>query len=100
MLVPLDHVYYYLFTLQFPLITILQGVAQVFVARHTKHATRLEIPGQRDDVIIKKPKFPLLPVNRRVLLLSPSLIRTVAFFKEPLVPLLVYLPMLHGVRNV
>ena len=44
-----------------PLGPVLKRVVEVLVARHAKHATLLELLGQRDDVKVEEAELALVP---------------------------------------
>ena len=86
--------------LGFPFPTIVRGVVEALVARHSKDAALLQLFGQWDDVTIEKLELTAVPKVGRIAVHAIGPEGRVQLVEQPAVPLLVHVPVLHRVRHV
>mmetsp|Transcript_22212 Transcript_22212/g.61854 ORF Transcript_22212/g.61854 Transcript_22212/m.61854 type:complete len:372 (-) Transcript_22212:2626-3741(-) len=86
--------------LHLPFLSIGLRVVQVLIGRHTEDAALSQLIRQRDDVEVEEPDLALVPTDGWIFVLVTIQIGLVALEEEALVPLLVCVPVLHGVRDI
>src|SRR5210317_1886603 len=87
------------FTLSDPFVAIGHGIVEILLGAHTKDAAVVQLLCQRDHIKVKESDLALVPIDARIHTRTTCLVRSIAFHEKLFIPALVYVPMLHSVRD-
>jgi len=82
-----------------PLLSVFDGIVQVFITGNTKDTTPFQLFGQRNDIKIKEGNFSLVPIEGWISICTPFLECLVTFPKEALVPFAVDMPVGKSIKK-